>query len=351
MRKILLIQLVTVILVAVGLHEKIFSQELKKEDLFFQSSLHYTCRGMAYWYDKANGGLEIVTEIPYSRLDCQNCHTPSCDTCHKTIIEGRPSYSKKAARNQEMCLKCHKREDSILKIDKDTNHENVHIAKGMQCMDCHTARQMHGDGVEYKSMKQKGAMDTGCEKCHKSINPSVSHKVHGERLDCKACHVRHVLSCSNCHFETLIKKGKRVSIPLSGWVFLINYNGKITSANMQNFVVPGNKTFLMFAPQNSHSIMKEGRKCDNCHGTEIVGQIQKGRLSLTWFENGNLKHLRGVIPVVSGVTYESVYQNYKDGKWIPIEKPPVPRLQYAGFGDPLSKEQLNKLSQPMGKSE
>ena len=216
-------------------------------------------------------------------------------------------------------------------------------------MDCHTAREVHGDGVEYKSMRQAGAMDAQCVKCHGTIKPIISHKVHRNKLDCNACHVRHVVSCTNCHVGTLIKEGKRVSIPVSGRVFLINYNGKVTSGNMQTFVAPVDKTFLIFAPHNSHSIMKEGRKCDDCHGTEIVRKVREGKLSLTWLENGNVRNTKGVIPVVNGVTYEAVYQNYKEGKWIPIEHPPAPKMQYAAFGEPLSAEQLKKLSMPMGK--
>ena len=70
---------------------------------------------------------------------------------------------------------------------------------------------------------------------------------------------------------------------------------------------------------------------------------------MTWLENGNVRNAKGVIPVVNGVTYEAVYQNYKEGKWIPIEHPPAPKMQYAAFGEPLSVEQLKKLSMPMGK--
>lgn len=207
----------------------------------------------------------------------------------------------------------------------------------------------NGGETEYNSMKQQDAMDTSCEECHPSVPSSISHKVHRDKLECKACHVRHVLSCANCHFDTLVKEGKRVSTPLAGWVFLMNYNGQVTSANMQTFVVKDNKTFLMFAPQNSHSIMKQGRGCCECHGTETVKQAQKGKVTMTWLENGNVKNLKGVIPVVRGVTYESVFQNYKEGKWVPIENPVLPVPQYAGYGEPLSSEQLKKMSIPMGK--
>lgn len=349
MKKIVVIQLGFFLLIAVGLLGIINAEEIKKEEPFFNSSLHYTSRGMAYWYDRKNGGIETITDIPYSKLPCQHCHVSSCDTCHATTVNDKRAYSTEVARNPQICLECHQREASIQKIDKAAHQEDVHFGSNMKCMDCHTAREAHGDGTEYKSMKQSGAMDANCEKCHKSVVPSVSHKVHGEKLDCKACHVRHVVSCSNCHFETLIKEGKKVAIPVSGWIFLMNNNGKVTSANMQTFVVPGNKTFLVFAPQNSHSIMKEGRKCDECHGTEIVKKVQEGKLSLIWLENGNIKNVKGVIPVVNGVIYDAVYQNYKDGKWIPIENPPSPVVHYAGFGEPLTKEQLKKLSIPMGK--
>ena len=347
--KKLLTLLIVLILVISWTQRNVFAQEtIKKEDCFFLTSLHYTTGGMAYWYDKANGGLETITGIPYSNLDCKHCHTPACDSCHKTTIAEKSSYSKQAAQNQEMCLKCHRREASINKIDKETNQENVHSIKGMQCMNCHTTREMHGDGTEYNSMKQQGAMDITCEKCHPSVISSISHKVHRDRLECKACHVRHVFTCSNCHFETMVKEGKKVAIPLTGWVFLMNYKGKVTSANMQTFVVPDKKTFLIFAPQNSHSIMKQGRKCGECHGTEIVKQVQKGKVIMTWLENGNVQNLKGIVPVVKGVTYESVYQTYKEGKWIPIENPPSPVLQYVGYGEPLSIDQLKKMSIPMG---
>jgi hypothetical protein len=345
MKKALAVPFIIAGMMVIGSHGGIQAQEAKQRDSFFLSGLHSSARGMAYWYDKANGGLETLTDVPYSKLGCQNCHVPSCDACHKTEVEGKTVYSAQAARNQEVCLKCHAREASIMKIDKSGNQEDIHFAKGMQCMDCHSAREMHGDGTEYSSMKQPGAMDTRCEKCHDPVKPSVSHTVHAVKLDCKACHERHVVSCTSCHFETLFKEGKRVAVPVFGWVFLMNYGGQVTSANMQTFVVPGNKTFLMFAPQHSHSIMKEGRKCDDCHGTETVRQIQKGRLSLTWLEKGEVKQVKGVIPVVDGVTYDAVYQNYREGKWIPIDNPPKPGLHYAGFGKPLTQEQLNRLAE------
>jgi len=347
MKNPIILFLIVLIFVIAGFLPSGQSGEIKEEDCIFLSSLHYTAQGMAYWYDKENGGIETVTGIPYSELGCKNCHVASCDVCHKVTVDGKVLYSTNTARNQELCLKCHSREASIMKIDKSANQLDVHFANDMQCMDCHSATEMHGDGIKYNSMKQPGVLDPKCEKCHEDVSKSESHTVHEGKLDCKACHERHVVSCTNCHFQTLVNEGQRKAIPLSGWTFLLNYNDKVTAANTQTFVVGSNNTtFLMFAPQHAHSIMKEGRKCEDCHSTEIVKQVQKGKLNLTWFDNEKVRNLQGTIPVVEGVEYDFVYQNYQDGKWVPIQNPPAPKVHYAGYGNPLSKEQLNKLIEP-----
>jgi hypothetical protein len=324
-----------------------FAQEAKKDQELFDSSLHRTSGGMSYWYAKENGGLEKVTGIPYSQLMCRNCHAGSCDECHRTEKNQVAAYTTEAARKQETCLKCHGRESAmILTIDKQANQTDVHIAAGMECMSCHSSREMHGDGKEYLSMKQPGAMDTRCENCHGAVSDIPSHTVHKGRLDCKACHERHVVSCTNCHFETVLKEKKRVSIPVSGWVFLMNYEGKVTSANMQTFVVPGPKTFLMFAPQHSHSVMAKGRTCGQCHASDILKQVQEGSINLTWLDKGEIKQMKGVIPVAGGVKWGAVYQDFQSGKWIPLENAPAPELHYAGFGTPLSKDQIDRLAKP-----
>jgi hypothetical protein len=343
MKVVVFSALVLVGLLGVGVNDKATADEVATEDCMYLSSLHYTANGMATWYSKEKGGLELLTGIPYAELGCKNCHIKGCDTCHKEVVEEKASYSKEAAVNQDICLKCHGREAAIMKLDSQAHQEDVHASKKMTCTDCHSAREMHGDGVEYVSMRQPGAMDTRCENCHGDVKASECHLAHDGKLDCNACHVRHVLSCTNCHFDTLVKEGKRVAIPVSGWVFLINYEGKVTSGNMQTFVTGGDKTLLLFAPNMSHSIMKEGRRCDDCHGTETAKRAQEGKVTLTWLKDGKVENLKGVIPVAEGVDYECVYQERVGDKWVPIEHPAAPVVQYPAFGEPLSKKQLESL--------
>ena len=312
------------------------------EHFNFPSSLHYTANGMKYWYSKINGGLEKVTGVAYSDLGCKNCHVSVCNECHRELRKGKVVFSSTAG-NQSICLKCHGREVAIMKIDSNAGQKDVHFANGMTCIDCHSINEIHGNGTKYLSMRQEGAMEIRCENCHDNVKQTNSHLIHKGKLDCKSCHSRHVLSCTNCHFDFMAQTGKRLSIPVSGWLFLINHKGKVTSAGMQNFVAKGNKTFLIFAPNMSHSIMKEGRKCEECHGTEISRQVQKGKVTLTWLEDGKVKNIKGVIPVVNGVDYKCVYHDLKDNKWIPINNPADPLVQYPAFGEPLTKSQLENL--------
>ena len=321
-------------------------QQPEKQGDIFDSSLHHTSRGMAYWYDKKNGGLETLTGIPYSQLGCKNCHVASCDGCHRTVVEGKPAYSTMASRDQGLCLKCHGREAAVMKADKAENQEDVHVKAGLQCMNCHAGSDVHGDGTEYASMKQAGALSPKCERCHPKVGQTVAHTVHAGKLDCKACHVRHVVSCTNCHFETLLTTGQRVAVPVSGWLFLINERGKVTSANMQTFVVQEKKTFLMFAPQFSHSVTKAGRPCEACHATDQARQARSKEVKLLWLEKGSVQQARGLIPVAAGAKYGLVFQDFKDGRWSVIENPAEPLIHYAGYGEPLTDAQVEKLVTP-----
>jgi hypothetical protein len=70
----------------------------------------------------------------------------------------------------------------------------------------------------------------------------------------------------------------------------------------------------------------------------------------------NIKYLSALIGLIAALAFLSVfssnadkklveessciYQNLKDGQWIPIENPDKPLRQYVAYGQPLSKEQL-----------
>ena len=313
---------------------------------FYEKSLHFTNRGLEYWYLAKNGGLERITGIPFEKLSCNNCHVRTCDACHVDEVNGKPTYSTQTARTEKACEKCHAMESqtSARKNPSDPMAD-VHFARGMKCMDCHSAREIHGDGTVYDSIQAPGALDTSCEKCHTDLSKCPSNAVHKGKLDCNSCHVRDVLSCYNCHFDTKVSEGKSVSIPMKNMLFLINHDNKVTLANLHTFIYQ-NKTLIVFAPSFSHLVMKQGRTCGDCHGASVLQQIQARTYKPVVWENGELKTAGGVIPVLDGFNWNFVFLNYEKGKWIPAEKPAAPLLNYSGYSSPITKEQFEKLMAP-----
>jgi hypothetical protein len=343
---LMMLGIVALGVVTIG-HLQTGAQNPKEEDCFFLSSLHYTAEGMRHWYSKESGGFESLTGVPYDDLVCKNCHAPGCDVCHKKEVDGKPGYFTEVARNQEICLNCHSREKKILGIDKERGELDVHFAMGMQCADCHPPEELHGDGTAYQSMKQPDAMQVKCQGCHPEVNYSRAHTVHGQKLDCAACHTRRVATCYNCHFDAQVAEGKKIAITTTDWVFLINYREKVTSGNFQSLEYQ-DKTFVTFAPHFSHSVMKQGRECGECHGTKAAKSLAKGNMKLTWFKDGELQSVKGVIPVVDG-RLNLIFLDRINDQWVPLKDAPAPMVQYSAYGTPLSQDQLKKLAQKMSK--
>jgi hypothetical protein len=337
----------------------------------FGSSLHHSCRAMEYWYSAKNGGLETITGYPYSSFThpsagCKNCHAKNCAKCHGVDDPTGPPPGTAGDWQTSICLPCHARESAMIAKDDASGTPDVHRAAGMKCTDCHSHREIHGDGVEYISLKELGAMDTECEDCHnnESAHPvpdTKPHWIHQGNLDCKACHERRVVSCYNCHMDTAGPSGpgnRIAKTQLTDWVFLINYKGKVTSANMQTFVGgdPDNtigvgKTFLIFAPVHSHSIMNPGRLCNDCHKTPIIAYMKSHRtLPLTYLSNGEFTQVKGVIPVIDTIKYKFISYD-KDNNltsgftWYPLSTYPLDPdgKQLLGFGTPLTIPQAKWL--------
>ncbi len=318
----------------------------KPEGNFYEKSLHYTNRGLEHWYLAKNGGLERITDIPFEKLSCNNCHVRTCDTCHMKEVGGKLAYSTESARTEKACVKCHGMESLTFATRNPSDPAaDVHFAKGMKCMDCHTAREIHGDGTPYESIQAPGALDVNCEKCHTDLARCPSNAVHKGRVDCIACHVRDVPSCYNCHFDTKVSEGKSVSIPMKNVLFLINHDNRVTLANLHTFIYK-NKTLIVFAPSFPHLVMKQGRKCGDCHANPVLQEIKAGTYRPVEWKDGELKTAGGIIPVLDGYNWNFVFLNYSKGQWTPAEQPAAPLLNYSGYSSPITKEQFEKLTSP-----
>jgi len=319
-----------------------FSQERQwPEKNFFDNSLHHTSRGIAFWYSQEQGGVEKLSGIPIAQLNCLNCHVQSCDACHAKTVNGLQVYSTEQARSQKACIECHGIGD-VEAAKKNNQFVDIHFDKGMKCLDCHTSREIHGDGKAYDTYSQEGVLEASCRKCHDQVSSINSHTIHKDKLDCNACHVKELPSCHNCHMDTRAKEGKSHSLPLKDVFFLVNSRGKVTLATCLSFVYQ-NKTMIEFSPSFPHAVGRPGRACPECHATQIIKDIRKKTFRpVTWTEAG-LKNVSGVIPVLEGLNWNFPFFNYEQGKWVPIPDPSRPRIQYAGYCTPLTDEQFRKL--------
>jgi hypothetical protein len=335
------------IVLIVGAVGPIFGQEQEQKSLptenFYNKSLHYTNKGIAYMYSKESGGLETMTGVPGSEIGCDKpeCHVRSCDACHAVEADGKMTYSLDPAKSQEACQRCHP-------VEKDD--PDVHFKWGMKCMDCHTAREIHGDGIEYNSYNQPGVLDSRCEPCHGTISQGLSHTVHKGKLDCPTCHVLESTTCYNCHIDSRLAKVKGASLKLNNVLFLVNHNGKVKLGNFLSHVYK-NKTMITLAPSFAHSIKKDGLKCPDCHNTQIVRDIARDKFKLvTWDEKKRaINNAEGIVPALDGMTWRIVPLSYDGTTWTPLVNPEKPVLHYAGYCTPLTADQFAKLKVPQGK--
>lgn len=337
--KIWTIGLIAIAVVALGKLALAESQQC-----FFEKSLHYTGEGMRYCYEREDG-LMGITGIPYSQLDCKNCHVRTCDTCHAEQKGKRLSYTTAKSEDMKTCLKCHGREGLTFKLGRKMGNLDVHVTEGMACAECHKGEDVHGDGRFYKSMRDPDALKVSCGTCHTVDKSIEAHQVHGDKLDCAACHVANTVACMNCHFDTFLKTGSRKGtfFPMQSWLLLINYDGKVTSGTAMS-IVSKNKKFMVYAPYFTHAIQKRGRDCGECHANAAMELIEKGNaVPMMVFKDGTVENWKGVAPAVPE-KLKWVYLNKEGDTWVPLKDEAPERIQW-WYGKPLTAEQMEKLSE------
>ena len=319
------------------------------QDGFFSKSLHHTTEGMRYWYEE-HGGFKNITEIPYDQLDCKNCHVENCDKCHAEKKDGICSYTVSKTQSMETCLPCHKRAGKTFAFAKQLGMQDVHFANDMTCVDCHKAEEVHGDGKFYHSMRDTNAVRAACSDCHEPDTTLRAHTVHKGKLNCNACHVKFTTTCMNCHFDRFLETGSRkgTNIALPSNVYLINYKGKVTTANLQSLVYKGEK-FIAYAPYFTHAVQKKARECSECHGSDLVKRIKKGEhVAAIEFDNGKFIAKECVVPIVDELL-DWPFLDKQGDEWVLMKDDKPVHIQFACYGKPLTKKQIKKMAMPFKK--
>ena len=238
----------------------------------FSTSLHYTLRGMpAEWEKGAAGHFGIDMDAFYAKGNCTNCHVSTCEKCH----EGGHG----AEITIDTCDQCHLKKQAGFVGDTPAHkgtgpNADIHYEMGLICIDCHTAEEMHGTGVEYSTMLE--AVTTECEDCHNSPGKVVkdmsvtqyspdtpSHKIHGDKLDCTACHVGWMPTCANCHIDIENPPGK-ATVVTDKFYLAKAADGKIKPF-LQIAAIYNNETHTGWAEWFPHTTTKEAKDCAFCH--------------------------------------------------------------------------------------
>lgn len=297
------------------------------------SSLHGTSRGMQYWYEHEDG-FGPLTGVSYAQAGCGSCHVASCQNCH----------SGEGPRANVTCITCHARqglEAGPLQI------KDVHLEAGMVCADCHGKSELHGDGNIYNNMFEAEEIRKDCSDCHATIPENTAHQMHAENIHCDSCHVETVVTCYNCHFESLIEKHeKRPYKPFSGFTILANSttDDKVHPVTYQS-VVYKEYTFVAFGPYHGHAVKAKGHDCSFCHQSARIQELNDtGKIKMTeWFvDAGTLTHAVGMIPFVPD-KFEFQYMDFDADTqvWTPSTTE-TDKTQYL-YIEPLTTDQLEAL--------
>ncbi len=288
-------------------------------EMKFAETLHATTKGMKYWYQH---GIGKYTGVPYEEMFCSKCHA-TCESCHAVRDSNGNvvDFSVKMAASRDTCFRCHGRQKKAYLLGlENEKYADVHmVGLGVSCTFCHTSRDVHGMHGDFQYMFDKGGVfDTSCEKCHvdgyapRPYRFIEEHRVHLDDISCSACHSPTVVTCYNCHlsyaYEKYVETGTPVkkAIPIIGWMPLVRdaRTGKIVPGNFMVIVWTHNGTEAVrvdIAQFYPHIVVEKGRTCDDCHGIQVAKELlEKGELRLVWVENGTVKHLEGVIPIVEG---------------------------------------------------
>ncbi len=284
MLPLIVIAVLTVSLVSVGLaaEEEFLGEEMCRGiSENYTKTLHYTYAGVEGEFAKGAGedfGLTLFE-------GCYVCHTPltDCSGCHKG----------EAMTMEDNCLNCHiKRPGAnyvgkLAKMHEEGPHPDIHYEKGLDCMDCHSLSEIHGDGQIYPN--ERLAVQVRCEDCHISpgkvvrgmnvtqySNKTAAHHIHEEELDCAACHAGWYQTCINCHLETKKTEGSTTDEFHLG----VGHEGKVVPFYRMSMTY-NNITKTHWTERTPHTITPNAKNCSFCHeDKEVLCEGCEGKIMI-----------------------------------------------------------------------
>jgi len=274
--------------------------------------------------------------------------------------------------------------------------EDIHHARGLACIDCHTRNEIMGDGTNYAHYEEQ--LEIRCESCHApqpgttakgKVLPQVRQqdgvfrlqgklddKLHPlkapsrescqaafhKRLSCESCHSAWVPQCYGCHVkrdmsETHLDKLTLKETP--GWWeegrSYIRYERPMLAMWGEKVVVvtPGcqdivtllnqegkvDKAFnrLTMAAINPHTTSARGRDCADCHTSPKTLGLGEGTVSRTPEGGWHFQPLHQGEATAAGIT--GALDGYVSIEGTPLQHGSRPDLR------PFNGEELDRILQ------
>jgi 3-mercaptopyruvate sulfurtransferase SseA len=233
------------------------------------------------------------------RNHCSACHT-SCGGCHvsrpafagKGFVKGH-SFQKRS-NPIDQCTACHGSRVGS-EYYGERGQGDIHAARGMDCVACHPAREMHAAAPKDLPGRYQLGELARCTGCHQDLeHGSVrDHAIHIGKVQCQACHSQSYVNCYGCHVgkdtegtayfqnrrevETFkIGLGDDAGAPGAGYRYVVvrhvpaypemfDFYGKDLFATFGN--VP---TWKRASPHNVQRRTWQAASCNHCHGNRAL---------------------------------------------------------------------------------
>jgi thiosulfate/3-mercaptopyruvate sulfurtransferase len=284
----------------------------------FEDSLHSTVRGFMT-------ALEQRT-TPADHDNLSQMFAENCSTCHNTCGDCHVSRPKSVGgglydghifqRTPPMDLSCNACHGS--RVSNEFMGKNAglpsdlhYLQANMNCLSCHTGREMHGDPGDCKdchpgpeadtlqvaNQRYAGVQSPRCETCHVTVSTGqddvIMHQMHGSKLSCQVCHSVAYTNCDGCH----VSKDQLTGMPVheldsNYMTFVIGKNPSVSYERPYLYVpvrhVPvlpdsfagygidlltnfgKEPTWKYTTPHNIQLRTPQSKSCNSCHGNQAL---------------------------------------------------------------------------------
>lgn len=262
-----------------------------------KTSLHYTLATYRPMVHERATTDQTQLQMLNQGMDnhCYSCHA-SCGECHIS----RPNFAKggfiaghnfnKTPDQTNQCTACHGSRVGNEFTGKTGSGDAHYTKHDMDCMSCHSSKDLHGDGKTDHRDRYDVEGLSSCQDCHEQDDSIEQHAIHGEKVSCYVCHSQPYANCYGCHVGLDDKGLAYFKNPDEEELFRIGINPDQTDKRPEKWILlrrtPSVPTSFDFygkdllprfdrlnnwkyaSPHNIQKKTTQNRECNNCHGNE-----------------------------------------------------------------------------------